>query len=66
MDEVDELFYPFPQRTRRDLAVSRAVSDPGSYSKELSPKDPRMAQLLVLLQQLDESAGGLAACRQLN
>jgi len=55
MDKVNELFfYSSTEHIRPDHAVGRTYSDSPLYIK-----DKRVAQLLVLLQQLQESVGGL-------
>ena len=62
MKRVDEEFLPaLAESTCSDTALGNSISGPASYGKELHIEDHRVAQLLVLLQQLNESTGGLAA-----
>ena len=57
MDKVNELFFPSSaEHICPNHAVGRTYSDSALYIK-----DKRVAQLLVLLQQLQESVGGLGA-----
>lgn len=61
MDKVNEVFfYSFPGPSCPDQAAGKAVSSADSNTNKLYIEDQRVAQLLVLLEQLDESAGGLA------
>ncbi len=62
MKRVDEEFFPaVAESTCSDTALGNSISGPVSYGGELHIDDQRVAQLLVLLQLLDESVGGLAA-----
>ncbi len=62
MNKLDEEFlHSFAEPTCPDPAFGKTVSDPGSHIKDFHIEDQRVARLLVLLQQLDESAGGLEA-----
>ena len=57
MDKLNELFFPSSaEHICPNHAVGRTYSDSALYIK-----DKRVAQLLVLLQQLQESVGGLGA-----
>jgi hypothetical protein len=57
MDKVDKVFlHSSAQHICPNPAFGKTVSDADFYIK-----DKRVAQLLVLLQQLHESAGGLGA-----
>ena len=57
MDKVNELFFHSSgEHTCPNHTVARTYSGSSLYMK-----DKRVAQLLVLLQQLQESVGGLGA-----
>lgn len=62
MDKVDEMFlHSFPKQTYANPAIGKDASDPGSNIEEVYIEDRRVARLLVLLEQLEQSTGGLAA-----
>jgi hypothetical protein len=61
MHEISE---PFPHSSAEELGPDRAPGNAYSDSS-LYVKDQRVSQLLVLLQRVQESAGGLGALPKL-